>query len=55
MSEASPVTVILNVGSGHGDAADCERDIRAGFEAVGRWHRVLAVQVIVPQTPEARE
>jgi diacylglycerol kinase family enzyme len=41
MSDASPVTVILNVGSGHGDATTCEREIRAGFEAAGRAHRIV--------------
>lgn len=50
MSEALPATVILNVGSGHGDAAACEREIRAGFEAAGRRHRV-----VVAESPDAVE
>ena len=54
MSEASPVTVILNVGSGHGDAADCEREIRAGFEAVGRSHRVLVASTAAEVEQQTR-
>lgn len=44
MSESLPITVILNVGSGHGDATTCESEIRAGFEAAGRAHRILMAQ-----------
>jgi len=44
MSEAFPVTVILNAGSGHSDAADCEREIHAGFDAVGRAHRIVMAE-----------
>jgi diacylglycerol kinase family enzyme len=41
VSDALVITVILNVGSGHGDASSCEQQIRAGLEAHGRAHRVL--------------
>jgi diacylglycerol kinase family enzyme len=41
MSDAPSITVILNVGSGHGDSATCEREIRAAFEAAGRAHRIV--------------
>jgi diacylglycerol kinase family enzyme len=41
MIDAPPITVILNVGSGHGDAAECEREIRGGFESTGRAHRIV--------------
>jgi diacylglycerol kinase family enzyme len=44
MSDASPITVILNVGSGHRDAATCESEIRAGFDAVGRAHRIVVAE-----------
>ncbi len=44
MSEALPVTIILNVGSGHGDPAKVESEIRAGFAAAGRIHRVMIAQ-----------
>ena len=41
MGDAPLATVILNVGSGHGDAETCERGIREGFEAAGRACRIL--------------
>lgn len=44
MSDALPVTVILNVGSGHGDPAKLEGEIREGFAAAGREHRVVVAQ-----------
>ena len=44
MRDALPITVILNVGSGHGDAAECEREIRAGFDSTGRLHRVVVAE-----------
>ncbi|MET0282044.1 MAG: diacylglycerol kinase family protein [Steroidobacteraceae bacterium] len=40
MSDALPVTVILNAGSGHGDQAKVEAEIRAGFAEAGRAHRI---------------
>jgi diacylglycerol kinase family enzyme len=44
MSDALPVTVILNVSSGHGDPASTEAQIRAGLEAAGRPHRVVVTE-----------
>ena len=43
MSDA-PITVILNVGSGHGDASTCQRQIREGFESAGRAHQILVAE-----------
>lgn len=65
MTDTSPIAVILNVGSGHGDATTCERGIRAGFEAAGRQPQVIvaaggdgiinALQVVVPRMREVRK
>jgi diacylglycerol kinase family enzyme len=41
LSDALPVTIILNVGSGHGDLTKVESEIHAGFEAAGRAHRIV--------------
>jgi diacylglycerol kinase family enzyme len=41
MTDTLPVAVILNVGSGHGDATACELEIRAGFAALARECRIL--------------
>ena len=41
MSEALPITVVLNVGSGHAEASTCERQIREGLEAGGREYRIV--------------
>jgi diacylglycerol kinase family enzyme len=41
MSDALPVTVILNAGAGHGDTARLESQIRAGLEGAGRAHRIV--------------
>jgi diacylglycerol kinase family enzyme len=40
MTDNPLIAVILNVGSGHRDAAACEQEIRAGFEAHGREYRI---------------
>ncbi|MEO6078316.1 MAG: hypothetical protein ABIQ86_00850 [Steroidobacteraceae bacterium] len=56
MSDALLITVILNIASGHGDAAVCEREIRTGLDAEGRAHRrITRVAVVVPRTPEERK
>jgi diacylglycerol kinase family enzyme len=44
MSAAPSISVILNAGSGHGDASTCEREIRAGFEAEGRAPHILVAE-----------
>jgi diacylglycerol kinase family enzyme len=44
MSDALPVTIILNVGSGHGDPAQVESEIREGFVTAGRSHRVVVAK-----------
>jgi diacylglycerol kinase family enzyme len=41
VSDALVITVILHIGSGHGDAHTCEQEIRAGFQARGCAHRIL--------------
>jgi diacylglycerol kinase family enzyme len=38
-----PVTVILNMGSGHLKTAEVEAEISKGFEAAGRAHEILIV------------
>ena len=44
MSDALPVTIILNVGSGHGDPAKVADEIHEGFAAAGREHSVVVAQ-----------
>jgi diacylglycerol kinase family enzyme len=44
MSEALPITVVLNVGSGHADAATCERQIREGLAAGEREYRIVVAE-----------
>ena len=39
-----PITVILNIGSGHQKTVEVEAEIRAGFEAAGRAHRIIVVE-----------
>ena len=54
MSDTPPVFVILNVGSGHGDAAACEQEIRAGFEAMGHEHQVVVAGSAAQVREQAR-
>jgi diacylglycerol kinase family enzyme len=44
MSAVPSISVIFHAGSGHGDAAVCEREIRAGFEAQGVAPRILLAE-----------
>jgi diacylglycerol kinase family enzyme len=54
MSDALPVTIILNLGSGHGDATKVESEIRAGFTAAGRAHRIVVAQSAAEVEQQAR-
>jgi diacylglycerol kinase family enzyme len=47
MRDSLPVTVILNVGSGHRSKAEVEGQIREAFESVGSAHRI-----VVADSPE---
>lgn len=49
-----PFTVILNVGSGHHDAAEVEGSIRAALEQAGRAHRIVVTQGAQEVEREAR-
>ncbi|MEO6369165.1 MAG: diacylglycerol kinase family protein [Steroidobacteraceae bacterium] len=44
MSDALPVTIILNVGSGHGDPSKVESEIHEGFAEAGRPHRIVIAE-----------
>lgn len=54
MSDQLPVTVILNVGSGHGDVTTCEQEISAGFKAAGRLHRIWVAETPAQVEKETR-
>jgi diacylglycerol kinase family enzyme len=54
LSDALSVTVILNAGSGHGDQAKVEAEIRAGLEAAGREHRIAVAASAADVDREAR-